>query len=271
MSTRIEDILVRVRDSLSDEDKSRWTDARLLRLIDECQKKIATKAQLLRRKAYVSAIAGVSEYILPSDAFLLTRVVNQYGKEITIKSHDEMDDLKGAWEFDTGSQIEYIVFDKQEPGRIKTYPILTSVEGGEIFTVPDLGVLTAVEGDTINYDFGVTVDVSHTGTETVQFTSIYGVVIGMAEVEEVFAVYYRGKPAEVNATSDLLEIDDKWDAAIKHYVLGMALHDNQDTQNRMVSRDELDLYGLEFADAKRVSSKDHVSSSVYRTSYNSEI
>ena len=38
---RIEEILVRVRDTLSDPNKERWSDERLLRLMDEAQKDVA--------------------------------------------------------------------------------------------------------------------------------------------------------------------------------------------------------------------------------------
>lgn len=290
MATRIEDILVRCRDSLADEDESRWSDARLLRLVDEAQKKIATKAQLLRKSFVLPLIANINEYALPSDAFLLTRAVSADGAKIGLTTHSALDDMMSnaqlcdclrinnissdaEWEYDTGTEVQYIIFDNQEPGKIKTYPIVTELDGTETFlTSPTaFGVVTSVEDDIITSVYGVVTTIATNAINTAQFSSVYGIVTAMSSVEETIKIYYRAKPVTITAVTDPLEIDDKWDAAIKHYVIGMALHDDQDTQNRAVSSDEIGLYGVEFAEAKEVSAKDHTSRSSHRTSYNSEI
>lgn len=294
MATRIEEILIRCRDSLADEDKSRWSGNRLLRLVDEAQKKIATKAQLLRKTTTVSILANINEYQLPSDAFLITRVVNEAGAKIEVKSHADMDDLMSnillhdplsnsyrrssntqmvdaIWENDIGSSVEYIVFDNQAPGSFKTYPIVSDVANGETFVTDAYGVTSAVTEDILSDVYGVVTDIAVTALETNQFNSVYGVVTAMSEITEVLRVYYRAKPADITSDQDTLEIDDKWDAAIKHYVVSMALHDDQDTRNRAVSSDELQLYSLEFTEAKKLSSKDNMSRSGNRTTYNSEI
>jgi hypothetical protein len=273
MTTRIEDILVRVRDSLADEDKSRWSDNRLLRLVDEAQKKIATKCQLLRRYTTVSVLANQGEYTLPSDVYLITRVRDEDGAKIPIKSHADMDDYMrgGEWEFDTGANVQFIVFDNQAPASFKTYPIVNADADGEAFITDDYGVTADIEGDTLSSGFGVVVDVVTNSLQSLQMNSVYGVVTDMSEVTEVLRVYYRAKPVTITSDQDELEIDDKWDAAIKHYVVGMALHDDQDTQNRAVSSDEMAMYGMEFKDAKKISSKDHTSRSHNRTNYNAEI
>jgi len=65
---RIADILTRVRDSLSDPDADRWSDARLLRLIDEAQKDIATKNKLLRTTVNIQLFIDKNIYDLPSEA-----------------------------------------------------------------------------------------------------------------------------------------------------------------------------------------------------------
>ena len=291
MTTRVADILTRVRDSLSDEDASRWSNGRLLRLIDEAQKKIATKAQLLRRTCQISVVASTNEYQLPSDAFLITRVVNADGASLPIISHANMDNgitiednyhshtpqslvarKTGIdWESDVGSEVEAIIFDNQNPGWFKTYPIIDIVDGGETFITDDYGVAVTIESDQMLTDYGVVVDTTTNGLLTQQFNSVYGLVTDMSSVEETLKVYYRARPTEITATTDELEIDEKWDAAIKHYVVGMAFHDDQDTLNRQKSADELDAYKGEFEEAKRISAKDNVSRSVHRTDYNSEI
>lgn len=268
---RIADILTRVRDSLADEDEERWTTARLLRLVDEAQKDIATKAKLLRTKTVVSIIGLQAEYQLPSDAFLLTRVVNSDGAPLPIVSHDYMDELDPSWETTTGSTIEYIVFDKQNPGWLKVYPIPLESDGGEIFTATDYGVTATVEDDIVTPDYGVVADVSTNSTESKEFNSVYGVMTGMVSAIASLTVYYRHKPATINAidiSPSVLEIDDKWDKAIKHYVVGTALRDDQDTQNRAVGNDELMIYGGELGEAKSISAKNNAIQPPHQTTYN---
>ena len=160
MTTRIEDILVRCRDSLADEDESRWSTPRLLRLIDEAHKKIATKAQLIRKSFSLSILANINEYALPSDAFLLTRVVSSNGAKITLKTHSAMDDLKDGiipyiypssievydvfLEYDTGTVVEFLVFDNQETVYIKSYPIVTAYNSSDVFVTDAYGVTVTI-------------------------------------------------------------------------------------------------------------------------------
>ncbi len=285
--SRVSEILVRCRDSLADEDESRWSEDRLLRLIDEAQKKIATKAQLLRRVTTVSIIAGTNTYKLPSDAFLLTRVVSSDGAKIGIKSHSDMDDLKAVtheptmydsqisinnmWENDVGSNVEYLIFDNQEPGTFKIYPIVESVQDADNFVVDEFGTITSVEDDLVNSTFGVTTNFTSNALNTTQFNSVFGVVTELQEISQVLKIYYRAKPEPIKSAVSLLSIDSKWDEAIKHYVVGMALHDDQDTRNRAASSDELNMYSIEFQESKKLSAKDFTNRSNSRTNYNTEI
>ena len=172
---------------------------------------------------------------------------------------------------DTGTVVEFIVFDNQEPGYIKTYPIVTADNASEVFVTDAYGVTVTIEEDILSSVYGIVIDVSGNAVDTTQFDTPYGVVTYMSEVQDVLKIYYRAKPTTITSINDSLEIDDKWDAAIKHYVVGMALHDDQDTQNRAVSADEIGLYGVEFGEAKQISAQDSASRSEHRTSYNSEI
>lgn len=268
--SRVDDIITRVRDSLSDQAGARWSLDRLRRLIDEAQTDIATKALLLRKKVQIKIEADINEYQLPSDAFMLSRVVNSDGDLLPILSHSFMDDEKDAWEIDTGSSIERVVFDKLNPGRIKVYPIPTEANSGEIFINADYGIIATIEGDIITGDLGDLVDVSVTALDTTTFNSIYGFTVGMEETVGVLTVYYNYKPAGF-LTSLTLVIEDNWDKAIKHYVVGMCLRDDQDTQNRSVGNDELIMYAAELKSAKGTSSTSNTSRANHQTSYNGGI
>jgi hypothetical protein len=102
MSTRIADILTRARDSLADPKKERWSDDRLLRLLDEGQKDFARQCKLLKTTSLQPVVPNQAEFTLPSDCWLITRV--QYAdKAITLMSHEALDIEDSAWYTKTAS------------------------------------------------------------------------------------------------------------------------------------------------------------------------
>ena len=269
---RIADILTRVRDSLADHDKSRWSDARLIRLIDEAQKDIAVKARLLRAKTAFEIKVNRSVYRLPEGAFQITRVIGLRSAEavadagqyyqVPIKTHAQMDLLDPAWETRFGDGIECVIFDKLNPRELKVYPIpKTAIPVVEGVLPNPLGVLASTDAADITSDEGVLASVEPTGVDADYFSSDFGVLTGIALATPSIIVYYNRRPSTVQESPDLdvsvsLEIDDLFDKAIKHYVVGSALRDDMDTQNRQVGNEELLLYSNELAEAMRMSAKD---------------
>lgn len=124
MATRIDEILIKVRDVLSDPQGDRWSDERLIRAIDEAQKDIALKAKLFKGSATGTIVSGTSEYSTPSDCATVLRVsVNN--ERVLETTFDELDDTKGAWENDTGALVQSVVFDKTNADKFLFYPIPT--------------------------------------------------------------------------------------------------------------------------------------------------
>lgn len=170
---RIENIILRVRDTLADHNGDRWPTDRLIRLIDEAQKDICRKAKLLRKKATLSVYDNQGTYKLPNDAMLLDRILYD-NSPMPLVSHVQMDEQSKTWELDKG-EPRYCVFDKQNQSHIKLWPIPQgiSLPGDYVFSPAlwqedvqylmndDYGVIVeALTGDTFNDVYGVTVDIS---------------------------------------------------------------------------------------------------------------
>ena len=267
---RIADILTRIRDTLSDPNKNRWSDARLLRLIDEAQKDIATKAKLLRTTVTIQLVPDKHTYDLPSEAINIMRITDIDGNQLPMLSHAQMDEVDSTWEFDTGVSVEQIVFDKINPGQFKVYPIPEVGDVPDTYVAGTYGVVVGIESDTVSSPYGVIVDISRSATRLVEFNSPYGELVDMSEVIKSILVYYHERPAEINAIdlgTSVLNIDEMYDKAIKHYVIAMAWRDDQDTQNRQLAAEELQFYAMEFVSAKKHSAADNVSSSKQETTY----
>lgn len=191
MTTRIENILSRARDTLADPDKERWSDARLLRLLSEAQEDIAIHAELLKTTAFISLVVGQSEYDLPSDCYRILRAstasheipltsyttmdenarrqiygdntLDSWERDRGFISRSDFDNRQITWEDTTGGEIEALVYDNRDPTKIRLYPIpdetITEAEytfenAGPIVFVGDelYGVATAIEGPP-NYTF----------------------------------------------------------------------------------------------------------------------
>lgn len=229
--SRISTILTRVRDTLADPDGDRWSDDRLIRLIDEAQKDICRRSKVLRdrRKVQVNIDGSV---ILPDDLLLLDTVLYK-GKVLPLKSFLDFDIRVPNWDSDAGSPT-CIIYDKQKRHLVRVYPkpyIETTV------TLDSNNMLGVYTGDTNNI-FGVS---------SMYTDNVFGVLTGAQPQKNVddLVVYYIRKPKTITSIESILEIDDVLDDAIKYYVTGKALRDDMDTQNRVVGNEELKFYARE--------------------------
>lgn len=281
--SRITDILTRMRDSLADEDKTRWSDARLIRLIDEAQKDLVQESKMLRTRVDVAIRGSQAEYSLPTDAYLLSRVVDKDGRKVPVLTHTNMDELQGdpavlqfienrAWEKDEGNEIKAIIFDKQNPRQFKVYPIPIDPDAlGDSFSASDYGIVAAIEGDLVVDDFGVIGDVTYSGIDTTTFSSPYGVTTEMANVIASLTVYYRKLSATLTSTADIPEVDAIWDKALRYYALAMAFADDKDTQNLAMSDKYMGMYLRDTGRANTTSSRNNAGPMTRRTTYNRAI
>lgn len=144
MTTRIETILLRARDTLADIDKQRWSEPRLIRLIDEAQKDIARHSKILSGVVEFPLVPGTYMYTLPEDLFIIKRAAFA-DTEIPFVTYDSMDEqarkvsnsrtgehnrgysantsTRTTWQLDTANYIDSIIYDNRNMGEIRVYPI----------------------------------------------------------------------------------------------------------------------------------------------------
>lgn len=262
--SRISEIILRARDTLADPDGARWSEARLLRLIDECQKDICLRAKVLRDKADVNVFAQTGEYTLPDEVMLLDRVLYG-GVNLPYISHSELDrtligEGRYDWEKTTGIP-KYLVFDKMNRRQVKLYPIpsdyiLTSDQPSEFILEP-YGITTGTDDVTPLNTYGVVSQVLDDEND-VSFLSPYGMYFGQQESSVQMTVYYVKKPDDITSVDDELVVDSMFDKCIKFYVVGMALIDDMDTQNRTVGQEQLAYYDRDLTELTKQSVRDFV-------------
>lgn len=197
--SRLENIILKVRDTLADHAGERWPTDRLIRLVDEAQKEICRNAKLLRTKVTIPVYDNQASYKLPNDLLLLDRVLYN-NAVLPMKSHLQLDqnncEGKETWETETGD-ARAVVYDKQNRGEIKLYPI-PALKPKPI----DYKFVPAVWQEDINYemssDFGVIVEGSLGDT----IDSDYGVAV---DIDSFYNIY---KPEDDCGCNSLVDIPD---------------------------------------------------------------
>lgn len=181
---RIEKILVRVRDTLADPKGERWSDARLLRLLDEAQKDLCRRAKLLRSKTHFIVFDGQECYQMPDDFLLLDKVyINN--EPIPLVGHTDLDNKYGKWDTMRG-KVSGIIYDKQMRGNLRLFPIPDYENGDKFKVVPSYN---SYYYGKVRGSYGVVSNISDAG----QFTNgVYGVT---AEVTGIFQ--WQEEPTDI--------------------------------------------------------------------------
>ncbi len=273
-------IMENVRDSLTDPNRDKYTEERLVRLLDKAQKDLNIRAKLLKAKVVFQLSPNQELYTLPIDTRTVTRVNNINGN-VPILSHTEADLKYGStWESDTGDELLAIIYDKQNQKGFKTYPRLNDPTGENTLYVynqsSDFGIEGVIEGS-IDDDYGLIVIDEHG-----DFDSDYGLIATFIEHSDKFRVtmYTNVNAQSLTVVQDPntlvytysgLQIPDTYDTILEHYVIGAALRDNVDTQNRDLGKEHLSMYANLVIEALADSSSSNINIPDKPTRYNSAL
>lgn len=224
---RASEIINKARFTLSDTDGSRWSDARLLSLLNDALLDVALTTRLYNASGYIRLQTNTAIYDVSSFAVKLERV-EHLSVPLTKMSFEEMDTLLGeTWQDEADETPTHIVYDLKRGGEFRVYPV--PADGGVDFvnTTADFGIVT-----NLNYE-----DVE------LQIIGDFGDV-NSPNLAQYIKLYYISSPAEITSVNDELEpvIDRTMLSSLAHYVSGAALRDNMDAHNRQVGNEELTFY-----------------------------
>lgn len=237
MSTA-QEVILKVRDSLSDPSGQRFDDARLLRLLDEGHKTIAAVTGILRTRAELDIVELQNTYLLPGEAHRVLRIVYR-GEALPLYSHAQMDkQFATDWELHYGDRVRAIVYDKSSLGSLKVYPIPVAPTNLDALS-SIYGVLAGSDSIVVADTYGVLTDVESTVPSEGTF------------LNDKLRVYYTRIPEAVTALTDELSTPLILDPALRYFVVGMALADNKDTQSIAVAERNMAKFQQELNIARR--------------------
>lgn len=273
----ITDILDRVRDSLADPAKQRWTDARLLRLLDEAQKDFVRHTDILKGFATIPLVPEQQTYTLPKECWRITRA-HYANINLPLYSFEHMDNIETVWYTRKAAKPCALVFDRRNEQEIRVYPIpdgsFSDVqytfenETNPVYVGPALGVVTAIDDFTFSSPYGVVTDLFSVDIDEVWFNSPYGVVTDIGEVDGNLTLFYIKDSADITSFDQQLELSSRWHFALQQYVIGRAFMDDLDTQYQQRGATALQIYDRELKLAKSSTSRDATQANQYNTAYN---
>lgn len=273
--SRIDDIFLRVRDTLNDPNADRWSDANLLRNLQDGIKDVALQTHLYKHIKTIPLISGESTFQMPAGTLRLSHVTFRSELLPLVSSGYMEKHYPVDWRTHTvllpDGELELAIYDEVKRCEIATYP---RPFGDFIIiyqNVPDeYGLVGALEFDGAlypqdSYNGVVNEFVDSDMARDIQ-DSYYGVVTAVEEVE-ILTIYYSRTPPLPTTTDDDLEIDECFDKALRHFVVGMCLRNEVDQQNRQFGSEELTIYQREVEAIIELSHVDSVDANWFESHY----
>ena len=124
MPKREIDIIDEARVTLNDVDKHRWTDKRLLKLLDDGQQEICREIPLITKKVTINTVPGQEEYRLPNGAIKVL-TARSGGRSIDPVSMEELDHNNPEWEEAYGNQYTALVVNNLSQHIVRPYPLMS--------------------------------------------------------------------------------------------------------------------------------------------------
>ncbi len=218
------DVIKSARFILSDSDVQRWTDERLLALLNDGLIDIAKTTILFIDTMFVELVNGETDYDLSNLAVKILRIEYE-DKELPLTTHRELDKKYPAWAQAEGTKLKAYILDNQREANIKLYPKLVNSNYANVNFGGNFGIVTGVSYSELQLNV----------------TNNFGDLGAIAE-DGFIKVYYVRKQPKVTLLTDELFVSNVAEEPLAHYVAGRALRDNQDAQNRAFANEELTLY-----------------------------
>lgn len=266
MATRIEKILQQVRVVLADKTAERWPDEDLLLMLDEGHKDICRQSQILTAVQEVPLVMGNAYFPLPSDCWMLTRVVYD-GFVLPFVTHEELDSrypVANAYSRTGTTSISSTDWQQVEGAPEAIIFNHSNMEESKVFPIPDERINI---GTTFNSPLGVVVGPNVStpfGIVTEDIATDLGIVTGE---NKPLLCYYIKNPDDIETVYNNLATPLMFDTALKYYVIGNAFLTDLDQEYQAKGLQQLGFYNRDLELAQRSSARDNARAGANRTTY----
>lgn len=246
------DLLLEIRSSLHDLQEKRWSNDRLILLINEAARDIALRTRYLRKYINITLVENKLIYDLPDNCFMIHRAFLD-GKPV---------DFYSFAEYSLKAIPDSIIYDKQNNTVRINFEVSNSTKQFEITPgvgIESVGTCFAVQDSTGLWAVFDALEVDDDGN---------GLIGSIKLVLPNLLIFYYAYPDKIITTADKLDIPAVYNKAIRHYVLSQAWKDDMDSANLNLSEIEFKYYINELSYIAKLSSLDNTLGQQYRPIYN---
>lgn len=189
-------LINKARERLGDKSKQRWTDSRMLDIVNQGQASICKLTGIYRKEAYIALANFEGRYKLPTDCMTIRRI-EYNGEVVPLFTRDDIDSNKYF-------KSDFVCLkDNIGMGMIEIYPALEDLE-------TDIVTIKGYSSDFIFYlssNYGVTIDVQ----SPFYVADVYGVVESISS--DGNAEYTTTKHGELASSPVHPDIDASFNSA----------------------------------------------------------
>jgi len=233
----VETFISKVRRRVGDVNKNKFTDGRIIDIINEGLEDIGKKAYVKKKTLTLPITPYQRKLTIPDSDFIKLKRVRVDNTDIEILSLEELDDRYGKWEEEIGSNLIALGFDKQNIRELTLYPLLDETKSeyqslnnsnSLLIDIPNVqadtvyGLITSIEVENVVEPENVYDEEELAGYEP---------IINLSDTFIAIELSYYAMPTEVTTVEDTLDIDDTFITTLLFYVSGLLLLDDNRTES----------------------------------------
>ena len=242
MST-VQAFINKVRPRVGDKDGKKFTDDRIIELINEGLEDLAKKAYVNKKEMNIPIVPYTRALVIPDDNFIKLQRIRCGNVDLEKYTHDEMDKRFNKWEDKIGNKLDAIVYDLKNPKTIMLFPLLDE---------------TSANYEALNASTSILIDIPN-----VESDSVYGVITSM-DIEDIIVpenvydetelqgyepilslsdtfitvkINYYAFSDKAALVTDELDLDSSYHTTLLYYVAGTLLLDDNRTES--ISRGQI--------------------------------
>ncbi len=235
----VEALINSIRYKVGDIKKTKWTDGRIIELINEGLKDLASKVEVKKVETSLPILPYQRKLTIPDSSFINLLRVKVDRVPLKIVPFDKLDKILD-WENKISDKITLAAYNKQNSGEITLYPLLDEASTDYEALANSTGVVVDIPNVDRDYLYGI---ITSLGTlPLITPTNVYdpstidttGTLTGIQDTFVIADIIYSAVPDLVTTSTVNLDLSDNYVTTIVYYVSGMLLLD--DTRAESVNK-----------------------------------
>jgi len=242
-----------VRNRVGDKNGNKFTDDRIIELINEGLKDLAKKAYVNKKQMNIPIVPYTRALVIPDDNFIKLQRIRCNSVDLEKYTHDEMDKRFNKWEDKIGSKLDAIVYDLKNPKTIILFPLLDETSANYealnasdslLIDIPNVesdsayGLITSIDTDDIIVPENVYDETELQGYEP---------ILNLSDTFITVSINYYAFPdkADIDNITAKLDLDSSYHTTLLYYVAGTLLLDDNRTEGIARGQIFLQKYAME--------------------------